>query len=849
MSAQDFGRMSRLDADAPVGAVIDDKFRVKSEIGRGGMATVYAAENVDIGKPVAVKVLAAEYATSKTVTERFLREARAAAKIKSPYICEVYDVGTYQDRPFIVMELLKGESLYERLARERRLKFDDALRIATQVAEGLKKAHENNVVHRDLKPENIFLTTNSEGAPLSKVVDFGLAKFYEPHQDAKNARLTKEGALFGTPAYMSPEQARAKGNVDGRSDLWALGCIVYEMLTGRTVWDVEQGVAMILAQIANSQLPDARRYRKDLPLAFDAWFKKALARKVEQRFASAAEFITGLEQALTRLPTDPPLQEIPEVPMSAPGQSATDDTEPVPEVEATDGAHPGGDFTPPQEPDSEAPSTTIAAGKESKSKWPGVILAVGAAIVLLGGGVWIVRGGPGAGGAPAEDTPDALVVAEGQNLLRDEHPKDALEKFQAAFDMGQSKAARSLLAHSSVALDDVTGACRIRGIGHPRPFAAATASSKPFLQETAAGLFVTWADSESAADKVQGRVTRLDSALRRVAPVVPVTPEAEHAREPELFVYGDKLGLHYWDFDGEAAGAYVRPLDEHGNIAGSPQLISTQIAGHPYYPAVAADAEGNVWVVWVEPTRPRVHDLFVRKLDSSLKPLTPPTAVTGYATPKRGKTQADRPSLQIVGEMLFVTYTLRRPSSQHVLLLRIPIKGAENGKGVEPIQTAEAPGDEESDRFLGQAKQLSTGKGKHSRSTLRCGSPGCFVTWDEIPGGAFLAYLNADGSVQWRRSISPSGARPGIGLGSEGGLLSWYDNKLKRVKVAPFSPEAMGDPSVIGRINAVMNHPQPQVIPVRPGILSAGSETGWYIAWRAYEAAVQEPFIARAGCQ
>ncbi len=312
--------MTSDESAVPLGAVLGGKFRLTQEIGKGGMATVYAAVNIDIGKPVAVKVLAGELANSRTVTERFTREARAAARIQSPYICEVYDVGTYHGRPFIVMELLHGESLYDKLARERQLSIPETVQIAVQAAKGLKRAHDNNVVHRDLKPENVFLTTGEDGALHTKLVDFGLAKFYEPHQDPRSARLTKEGALFGTPAYMSPEQARAKGNVDHRSDLWALACIVYEMLTGRTVWDIEQGVAMILAQIASSPVPEARRYRHDLPQAFDSWLAQALARKPEGRFQTADDFVATLKAALGQqsLLTPPARSVPPPAPASPP---------------------------------------------------------------------------------------------------------------------------------------------------------------------------------------------------------------------------------------------------------------------------------------------------------------------------------------------------------------------------------------------------------------------------------------------------------------------------------------------------------------------------------------------------
>src|SRR5262245_61367858 len=159
----------------PVGTVLSGKYRITREIGRGGMAAVYEAENVDIGKRVAIKVLAQELTASTVVVERFLREARASAAIRSPYICDVYDSGRLEDgRPFLVLELLEGESLYERMVRVRRFDFETTLTIVTHVCRGLTKAHAASIVHRDLKPENIFLTKDEEGKVLAKVVDFGL---------------------------------------------------------------------------------------------------------------------------------------------------------------------------------------------------------------------------------------------------------------------------------------------------------------------------------------------------------------------------------------------------------------------------------------------------------------------------------------------------------------------------------------------------------------------------------------------------------------------------------------------------------------------------------------------------
>jgi len=282
----------------PKGTLLSGKYKVGRELGRGGMAAVYQATNVDIGKRVAIKLLAGHLATSQTVVERFLREARAVSKIRSPHICDVYDSGRLEDgTPFLVMELLEGESLYDAMCRDRQMSPEVTLSIILQAARGLSKAHEQTIVHRDLKPENIFLTVNDDAQLLVKILDFGLAKFYDPVETSgkgKHARLTREGAVFGTPAYMSPEQVRGQAAADTRADLWALACITYECFTGTTVWSTDDGVAMTFAQIATAPLPDPRTYRPDLPLVFAEWFKLALDRDINKRFQNVQSFADGL---------------------------------------------------------------------------------------------------------------------------------------------------------------------------------------------------------------------------------------------------------------------------------------------------------------------------------------------------------------------------------------------------------------------------------------------------------------------------------------------------------------------------------------------------------------------------
>ncbi len=279
------------------GSLLVGKYKVVREIGRGGMAAVYEAEHTQLGKKVAVKVLAAELSASSIVIERFFREARAAASVKSDHIVDIYDSGRLEDgRPFICMEMLDGESLYDRMARIRLIDPETTVRVITQCAKGLMKAHAAGIVHRDLKPENIFLTRSDDGGEeIAKILDFGLAKFYTPvKSDEKTARLTREGAVFGTPAYMSPEQVKGQGNVDHRADLWALGCMAFECLIGRPVWNTDQGVAMTFAAIATGPIPVPSEQRPELPKNFDKWFAKALQRDPEKRFQSAKELAEEL---------------------------------------------------------------------------------------------------------------------------------------------------------------------------------------------------------------------------------------------------------------------------------------------------------------------------------------------------------------------------------------------------------------------------------------------------------------------------------------------------------------------------------------------------------------------------
>src|SRR3954470_21679908 len=212
--------------DPRVGTLLAGRYVVEEVIGEGGMATVYRARHKLVDRPVAVKIMNPMLASDPIVRERFRREARSAQKLAHPNIIEIFDQGDTEDGTcYIVMELLRGESLAAVVSRGR-LEVDRAIHVMIQIARGIARAHDLEVIHRDLKPENIFLCRRDDGSDLVKLLDFGIAK------SRQDSRLTGQGELFGTPQYMAPE--RIMGNdTGGSSDIYALGIVFYEMLTSK----------------------------------------------------------------------------------------------------------------------------------------------------------------------------------------------------------------------------------------------------------------------------------------------------------------------------------------------------------------------------------------------------------------------------------------------------------------------------------------------------------------------------------------------------------------------------------------------------------------------------------------
>jgi len=309
----------------PAPTVLDGKYRLERLLGEGGMGSVYEARHQVIGRACAVKLLHAEFAHDAQAVQRFVREARAAAAIGHRGIVDVYDVGVSpQGRPYLVMELLRGESLGARLHGGHKLEPAAAAEILVQVLDALAHAHRAGIVHRDLKPDNLYLVPERGGAESAKILDFGISRMQRP--DVPDEALTRSGMVLGTPHYMAPEQAAGASDVDHRIDLYAAGVILYRCLTGRLPFAGDNYNQLIM-RIATTPFPKAREVEPSIPAELEAVILRATERDRERRYPDADAMLRALlefvpPKARSRLGFDtvvPPPPPTPPAVQSAPG--------------------------------------------------------------------------------------------------------------------------------------------------------------------------------------------------------------------------------------------------------------------------------------------------------------------------------------------------------------------------------------------------------------------------------------------------------------------------------------------------------------------------------------------------
>ena len=270
-------------SDSLIDTLFDGRYRIQRKLGAGGMADVYLAEDQELGRRVAIKILNGRHANDDQFIERFRREAKNAAALNHPNIVSIYDRGNAEDTYYIAMEFLDGRTLKELIVGRGAAPINVAIEYARQILSALRFAHRHGIVHRDIKPHNVLV----DGEGRVKVTDFGIAR-------AGTSQMTETGSIVGTAQYLSPEQARG-GEVDPRSDLYSLGIVLYELLTGKTPFDGDTPVEIAMKHLSNAPQPPSK-LRPDIPRELDMVVLRALAKNPDDRYQSADEMEADLER-------------------------------------------------------------------------------------------------------------------------------------------------------------------------------------------------------------------------------------------------------------------------------------------------------------------------------------------------------------------------------------------------------------------------------------------------------------------------------------------------------------------------------------------------------------------------
>jgi serine/threonine protein kinase len=363
------------------GSIVADKYLIEGILGEGGLGVVVAATHLHLDQKVAIKYLRGSAPRDRTVTDRFLREARLAAQIKSDHVVRVFDVATLTDgTPYMVMEHLDGMDLRTVLDDSGATPFGTAIDYVLQACEALAEAHVQGIVHRDLKPDNLFLARRTGGKEVIKILDFGISKLSDKYTSSSRVNVvTQAGDRLGTPLYMSPEQLEGAPNVDARTDLWAMGVVLYELCTGTIPFTGDSLPALCTAVLTKTPIPPST-LKPELPPEIDLIIARCLAKAPDDRYQNVAELASELAPFASRAG---------QARVSHTVQTITDsgDTVRPPRWEAVE----EGSVVRVQR--SDAPAVVVEAGRSGRPKWvmaAGVVVVVGAACGVTG---WWLTGG------------------------------------------------------------------------------------------------------------------------------------------------------------------------------------------------------------------------------------------------------------------------------------------------------------------------------------------------------------------------------------------------------------------------------------------------------------------------
>jgi serine/threonine-protein kinase len=397
------------------GSVVDDKYVVTGFIGSGGTGVVLAARHRELGHLVAIKFLHPELASSSEVVGRFMREARAMSRLKSEHVAHVMDVSRLPDGvPYFVMEHLTGTDLSTRLAEHGPLSIDEVVDYVLQALEALAEAHRRGIIHRDLKPSNLWLTTREDDSDFVKVLDFGTSKIARSDLTAHEPPLTRSGSLLGSPIYMAPEQIRNASQADARSDVWSLGVVLHELLTGHPPFQGDF-LGEIISAVCGGQY--ALPAREDLPAELAEILLKCLQKTPSARFQSVEELARAFRPLIRTVASQVSLERILRVPSSSPP--------PLPEVVTLEGLGLGRVVLTDtlQNPTSLAPLAELGDSRAARSQRTWLMALTCLVLGAAGSFTWLhLQGALGGHAVVTPPTPAAAVAAPRPETKSEEIP-------------------------------------------------------------------------------------------------------------------------------------------------------------------------------------------------------------------------------------------------------------------------------------------------------------------------------------------------------------------------------------------------------------------------------------------